>query len=450
MKKLFLLLFVFFILASSFVMAGGDKEEGKEGATGSPTELKGTLSVWLGYGETIEAFNAIEDRFKLKYPNIKIEILTFALHEFEAKLASAMPTGAGPDIMAIHDYLFQRYYANDYLEPLPQDLSKVVNDPKIINPTYKDVVTRDGVSYTVPWWAGRRGLFYNIDHFNEAGLDGPPQTVDEFWSFAEKLTKKNSDGKITRAGATLRLTGPSGGLQKWTDFYYQMSGHQTIEAGDELGNVKITLEDNINIAAEALMDHVNHLHGAKKVDDWSLKHDAQGFASGVASMLMRESWAISFIEENGPDINFDVAYIPADQYNGAFNYIETLGVSSESKLKPAAWDYIRMLQSQDVLDIIIGDAGYTPLRKDRDFSEFLNENPRYKAVMTTPEDRNYQQYLEPPNVAYEEMTIRMGEVLQNGYRDANLVNNLEGCRKVIREMQKVGEQVARENGILAE
>lgn len=415
---------------------------------GVPAEAKEKLSIWLGYGETLPTFEFVKAQFEKKYPDIEVEILTFSLRDFEAKLASSMPTGAGPDLLALHDFLFPRYYDNEYLEPLPDDQAQIVNDPEKMNQTYTAIVSRDGVAYGVPYWTGRSTLYYNVDHFQEAGLPGPPETVEQLWEYAEKLVKKDENGEVTRAGITMRLTGPSGGIQKFGYLYYQMAGEQIFELGKEPGTVRVTLKDNLDVAVQALLDRVNHLHGDRKVDDWNLKHDAQGFASGVASMLLRETWAIAFIKKNGPDIKFDTAPMPKGKVRGAFNYIEILSVSNQSELKEQTWDFIRMLQEQEALDVLLKESGYSPLRKDRDFAWFLQENPRYKAVMEDFE--GYQQYLEAPNTAYEETTTRVGEVLQEAYRDATLVDNPEGCKEVILKMQEVAEQILEDNDILSE
>ncbi len=415
---------------------------------GNPAEAKEKLSIWLGYGETLAAFEMVKEQFEAKYPEIEVEILTFALRDFEAKLASSMPTGAGPDMLTLHDFLFPRYYDNEYLEPLPDDLAEIVNDPEKMNQAYTAIVTRDEVAYGVPYWTGRSTLFYNLDHFKEAGLTQPPGTIEELWKYAEKLVKKDADGNVERAGLTMRLTGPSGGIQKFGYLYYQMAGEQIFEVGKEIGNVRVTLKDNLDIAAQALMDRVNHLHGDRKVDDWKLKHDAQGFASGVTAMLLRETWAIAFIKKNGPDINFNTTPMPKGKVRGAFNYIEVLSVNNQSKLKEQTWEFIRMLQEQEALSVLLNESGYSPLRKDRDFSSFLADHPRYKAVMEDFE--GYNQYLEAPNLAYEEMTNRVGEVLQEAYRDASLVDNPEGCKEVILKMQKVAEGILEDSDILSE
>ena len=435
LKKLFCLGFVGVFIASVLFVS-------------VPAEAKEKLSIWLGYGETLPAFEFVQAQFEKKYPDIEVEILTFSLRDFEAKLASSMPTGAGPDLLALHDFLFPRYYDNEYLEPLPDDQAQIVNNPEKMNQTYTAIVSGDGVAYGVPYWTGRSTLYYNTDHFQEAGLPGPPETIEQLWEYAEKLVKKDENGEVTRAGITMRLTGPSGGIQKFGYLYYQMAGEQIFEPGKEPGTVRVTLKDNLDVAVQALLDRVNHLHGDRKVDDWNLKHDAQGFASGVASMLLRETWAIAFIKKNGPDINFDTAPMPKGKVRGAFNYIEILSVSNQSELKEETWDFIRMLQEQEALDVLLKESGYSPLRKDRDFAWFLKENPRYKAVMEDFE--GYQQYLEAPNTAYEETTTRVGEVLQEAYRDATLVDNPEGCQEVILKMQEVAEQILEDNDILSE
>ena len=68
-----------------------------------PVEAKEKLSIWLGYAETLPVFEMVKGQFEKKYPNFEVEILTFSLRDFEAKMASSIPTGAGPHLFALHD-----------------------------------------------------------------------------------------------------------------------------------------------------------------------------------------------------------------------------------------------------------------------------------------------------------------------------------------------------------
>jgi multiple sugar transport system substrate-binding protein len=411
-------------------------------------KTKGKLSIWLGYPETLEAFKLGQAEFKKKYPNVDVEILTFELREFEAKLAASVPAGAGPDILTLHDFIFPRYYEGGNLAEMPADLAKDTNDPKIIDPVFRDILTRDGKPWGMPWWSGRNGLFYNIDHLKAAGLDGPPKTYAEVWQYAEKLTQKNEKGELTRAGISLRLTGPSGGTQKFGYFYYQLAGEQMFEPGKKPGTVRVTIAKNIDAAARVLLDHVEHLHGPKKSDDWALKHDAQGFAGGAAAMFMRESWVIPFVKKNGPDVKFGVVPVPRDKAWGAFNNLEILSVNNDSKLKEAAWDFIRILQDQAIVNNVLDGSGWVPIRRDRDYSAVLTKEPRF-AEMTKP-PQGLTLYIEAPNVAYEEMTTRVGEVIQAAFRDASLVGNLEGCKKVMMRAHETAVKILKDNGNLGD
>ena len=411
-------------------------------------KTKGKISIWLGYPETLDAFKLGQAEFKKKWPNVDVEILTFELREFEAKLAVSVPAGSGPDILALHDFIFPRYYEGGNLADMPADLAKVVNDKAVIDTPFKDIVTREGKPWGMPWWSGRNGLFYNLDHLKAAGLEGPPKSYAEVWQYAEKLTQKNEKGELTRAGISLRLTGPSGGTQKFGYFYYQLAGVQMFEPGKKPGTVQVTIAKNIDAAARVLLDHVEHLHGPKKSDDWALKHDAQGFASGSASMFMRESWVIPFVKKNGPDIKFGVVPVPRDKAFGAFNAVEVLSVNKDSKLKDAAWDFIRVLQDEAIVNNVLESSGWVPLRRDRDYKAVLEKEPRFAQMTSPPADQ--VQYIEAPNTAYEEMTTRVGEVIQAGFRDASIVGNMEGAKRVMMRAHDTAVKILKDNGNHAE
>jgi ABC-type glycerol-3-phosphate transport system substrate-binding protein len=220
------------------------------------------------------------------------------------------------------------------------------------------------------------------------------------------------------------------------------------EPGKKPGTVRVTIAKHIDAAAKVLMDHVAHLHGAKKSDDWALKHDAQGFASGAAAMFMRESWVIPFVKKNGPDIKFGVVPVPKGTAWGAYNNLEILSVNNDSKLKEAAWDFIRTLQSQAIVDNVLESSGWVPIRKDRDYSAVLAKEPRF-AEMTKP-PAGLTLYIEAPNVAYEEMTTRVGEVIQAAFRDASLASNADGAKKVMMRAHDTAVKILKDNGIYSD
>src|SRR5258708_11134920 len=127
-------------------------------------KTKGKISIWLGYPETLDAFKLGQAEFKKKWPNVDVEILTFELREFEAKLAVSVPAGSGPDILALHDFIFPRYYEGGNLADVPADLAKDINDPKIIDPVFKNILTPDAKPSAIPSWSPRKRFFPNPHH----------------------------------------------------------------------------------------------------------------------------------------------------------------------------------------------------------------------------------------------------------------------------------------------
>ena len=65
---------------------------------------------------------------------------------------------------------------------------------------------RDGQYMALPTAVRSLALFYNTQLFEEAGIDGPPKTLDELVETAKALTKKDAAGNITQVGITTGMT----------------------------------------------------------------------------------------------------------------------------------------------------------------------------------------------------------------------------------------------------
>ncbi len=52
-------------------------------------------------------------------------------------------------------------------------------------------------------------------------------------------------------------------------------------------------------------------------------------------------------------------------------------MNKDSKLKDAAWDFIRILQEPAIVNNVLDGSGWVPIRKDRDYSAVLAKEPRF-------------------------------------------------------------------------
>lgn len=409
----------------------------------SETAAPQTITVWSGLTETKAPLEAAASILAKENPGATAQVLVYDLRDFETKVAAAAAGGDLPDvIVGDQASVLHRYVRGGYLEAAPSAVSDFVEKPGRYLPVAVNSIKSGGKVYGVPLYGGGPALFYNKDYFKEAGISAPPTTDAEMAVDAAKLTKKDSSGNLTRAGITIRLTGPTGGIQKWDFIAYQMVGTQFLVPGSKPDTYHANLDNEGS--ARALMWHVNLLHGTNKSDDWSLKHDAEAFATGDAAMLLRESWVVPYIRQNAPNLNYGVAYLPRDKYWGIYDWLCALAVSKTSKNKDLAWKFTMAAQQKDALSVLLEESGWIPSRRDISFDSILQKYPNLKPFIDEPKDATI--YYEPALSSYNEVWQKVGEILQNAYRDANLVNNLQGCRAVVKQANDAANTILKQNG----
>ena len=431
MKKLFPV-FVFLALLTAMLFAGGQTE--KVG--------KAKITVWGCFTELQAPLDKAIEIFVQENPEAQVEALVFDLRDFEAKVAATAPVGQAADLLAMDSALTARYAKAGILSNAPADVEKLVKTPGRYLPIAPGKASHQGKVVGLPFFGGGPALFYNKDYLTEAGLSKPPATVDELYNYAVKLTKKDASGTLTRAGYSIRLTGPAGGSQKWAFITNQMLGGDFIEFGKTPGTFYANLDNEAS--ARALQWHIKLLHGKDKSDDWALPHDAAGFAAGAVAMFMRESWVIPQTKADGPNINFDVAYQPRDKYWRIYDWLVNTCVPESGKQKNVAWAFAKVMQKEEVMEVLYKDSGWIPSRRDISFSNVVSAEPRFKPFIEIPKDA--QIYFEADASSYSELWAKVGEVIQEAFRDASLLNNLNGSRAVVKNANELANQILKDSG----
>ena len=83
-------------------------------------------------------------------------------------------------------------------------MAAFVSNPANFSDFFRDRASLGGAVYGVPLFRGQVSLFYNLDMFKAAGLTKPPATMDEYNTYAEKLTQR-SGTDVTRAGYQVKV-----------------------------------------------------------------------------------------------------------------------------------------------------------------------------------------------------------------------------------------------------
>lgn len=181
-----------FAMASLLLAACGGAATEQPAA---PTEL----NVWITWGDNPQQLQELFD----KYGNANgIKVIVTAPVE-EDKILPALTGSAPPDILILGGGDLVKSY---YREGLVDELNGAIQSGGIDLNDFFDAPLQQCKQgdkiLCLPWGTDIYALFWNKDMFEAAGLDPdtPPKTMEELAEFADKLTVRDADGKLTQVG----------------------------------------------------------------------------------------------------------------------------------------------------------------------------------------------------------------------------------------------------------
>ena len=149
-----------------------------------PTTIR--FSSWIGESPEMKRF---VKQFEEEYPTITVELENVPAERSREKLLTQFAGGNPPDAAYVDLSVVEDFGTRDALINLDPYIaqSDVINTEDYV-PAF-DVGSRIGDSYYgLPFDGESTGLFYRTDLFEEAGIEGPPQTWEEFEAAAQALT----------------------------------------------------------------------------------------------------------------------------------------------------------------------------------------------------------------------------------------------------------------------
>lgn len=284
--------------------------------------------------------NKFNADFEARYPGVKIvpEILPAGQGYFE-KLQTMMAANTLPDVFDMWEGYVQPYAANGALMPLDDFINA---DDKIkpddILPVIIPAQSWQGKSYAFVYgfMPGPVSLYYNVDHFEQAGMQ--PPTPDWTWNDVREAALKLhvvKDGKVERYGLSF-----DNWFVVWQ--YWIWSNGGDIFNADE---TKTTITDPQAVeAVQFWYDMVNKDKIA--VDEAAYQmlggSMAKVFASGMIALRLGNYWDLGELKET-QGANWKAVLSPKSNIGQRVWYMH-LGcwsIGSNSKMAKAAWNYAR-------------------------------------------------------------------------------------------------------------
>jgi len=380
------------------------------------------LNIWSAFPELHDQVQWIAAKYMEKNPNIKIKATLFPQRALEEKVAVALPAGQAADLIELDKMALYPYYVAGHLQPLPKN---VVDWVKKNFPDYSVVsVTSDKEEiFTFPWLNSLKAMFYNKDHFKEAGITKTPETIDEMMEMAKKLTKRDEKGNLTRAGFDLRLSG--GGFGTSQKYWTQVMLPYGAKVLEKVGNKWRAGYDN-EAGRKALQYYIDAVH-KHKVDSLDFKSDAEAFGLGMTSMFQRESWVVGYLAKNAPKINYGVFLMPKGPEGwGTVGNTMGLSVAKASKYKKEAFDFAMFMMNDEMSRATFGGSGWQPFRKGVDYSQLYKTRPQLKTFIDGAQTKGHVVF-DYENIApIFEIHSRMADRLMAAFKRADLVDNPAG------------------------
>jgi multiple sugar transport system substrate-binding protein len=358
-------------------------------------------------------------KFEEANPEVTVEVTSLPWGQAFEKLATMVQGGQIPDVVEMPDRWLSLYANNDqlvdlgpYMESWPD--AGDLNDRALQYGSYVD-----DTMYMVPYGFYLRAMFWNKKLFAEAGLDAPPETMEDFMAASEAISAL--DGK---SGYCLR--GGPGGANGYVMMMANMMGND--DYFDDEGNSNLNSLEAIE-GLQFLVDMYQNGYVPRDSVNWGFNEIVAGFYSGTCAMLDQDPDALIAIAERMPAEDFAVAPMPLGPAGKSFPTIGYAGWSmfEASEHKDEAWALIADLSSRESNLEWSKFVGVIPIHEGAEQDPAFNTE-QYAGWFTEMNDARWQPtsmptYLEEFGYFADVLVIQTGQEALLGERSAEDVAN---------------------------
>ena len=306
---------------------------------------------------------AVVEEFEAQNPDIEVEFVQLSWANGFDKIVTAFAAGSAPDVLELGNTWVANFADEGVLTKMNE-----------IKQTHPDIVGWESASYMgdywgFPWLLGTRAMFYNIDLFEEAGLDpaNPPETWDEVLEAAQKIASLGED----MYGFGLASGEPYSPWQEW--FLPAVWGNNGQVVSDDLKTAEFN-SDAVKEAAEFYQNLSEYSMMTKQEDL------INSFGEGRVGMVVGGAHQISSLFTSYPETKFLVAFVPRPSedkgFHASFAGGEILTIPKESENKEAALKLIEFLAKPDVaMRVTKSYPAVFPSNKNAEEDPWFDDHP---------------------------------------------------------------------------
>jgi ABC-type glycerol-3-phosphate transport system substrate-binding protein len=340
---------------------GSDGEDKETAPTSVSTELsEDEVTLEVAFTDGPDMVEALVAAFEEKYPQVTVEPQYTQFTDYSKNLKLTMTSDTAPDVAQYNVAMKDLIGAGEVLE-LDAYSDAYGWTEKFPEISLKQLTSESngktfgsGHLYGVPAGLSLTGVFYNKALAEQAGIDGPPATLDEF---ADDLQAAKDAGLAPLSVGAL----DSAGLHLWAALLNVMMPQQDYldwvngqPGGDLTGADAVA-------ATQTLVDWSDAGYYAPGANGTGQADATANFAQGKSVFLMNGNWAAAQVsDELGDDAGFFLMPGPtADAPATGSGFSVAYSVSSRTDVPDAAAAFLDFLSSDEAA-VIESEGGFLP------------------------------------------------------------------------------------------
>lgn len=340
-------------------------------STPNPDTTTVTLSGWQSNPIEQQLLRQVLADFQAKHPLLKVKYEVIS-DQYMDVIKTRLVADAAADVFFLDSAEAPLLMSRGVLEPLEsyitEDFEVADFEAKLLN-----VFKHQGRIYGFPKDFSTLALFYNKQAFQAAGLTAPPKTWSEFLQYAEKLTvDQDGDGKIDQYGFGLAPE-----LSRQQFMIKAFGGSLT----DSKGYAAFASPSAIK-GLELIVDQYRQDKTAVLPSDVGTSAGAEMFGQGKVAMVIEGNWAIPYLNETFPQLQFGTVEVPTvNRQPGAMVYTVAYVMNQQAKHKQAAWELLSYLTGKEGMKAWTSKGLALPTRKSVAEELGYDQDPLRRALV---------------------------------------------------------------------
>ena len=357
----------------------GDGDTGSDGSDGSDSD--GATSDGSG-GDSSAVEITYRDRVGGADPSIYADVFNEAQDDIQVNpsmkpveekyraLIAQISSGNAPDVLGLDVVYLPRFVQLGAMDSINDFYDSRDYTDEIYQPLREDFIQWEDDYYAMPFWIDMSAMYYNKNHYEEAGLDpeSPPETFDEFLSTCETLQQ---EGYETPLSNTVGFVG----LESFFFLPHVWAG-----GGEFLNEDQTECVIDEQPGVDALEFFIELQENDYSTDQTSTESFTYGaFAAEETSMMYGGGTGVGAIKSQNEELfnNMGTAMFPKPEGGQRSSFLggDSISVSTQAseEKRQASLDFIDWVNSEEGMRVTVEELGYLPARKSGFQTDYVAE-----------------------------------------------------------------------------